>query len=64
LIGIRASSSFFAAAKVRDAKILIETVDALVERFQEHITGRAFTIGGDRQIGYHMARIWPLDAAL
>ena len=28
--------------EVRDAKILIETLDGLVEHFQEHIAGRAF----------------------
>src|SRR5262249_49174903 len=29
--------------EVRDAKIFIETVDALVEHFQEHLAGRAFS---------------------
>src|SRR5262249_40684234 len=28
--------------EVRDARILIETLDGLVEHFQEHIAGRAF----------------------
>src|SRR5262245_25721620 len=29
--------------EVRDARILIETLDALVEHFREHIAGRSFT---------------------
>ena len=43
----RAENSCFRDAgrpltEVRDAKILIETLDGLVERFHEHIAGRHF----------------------
>jgi hypothetical protein len=39
--------------EVRDAKILIETLDGLIEHFREHIAGRAF---GDRHFGKRILR--------